>query len=59
MSHDAEVAAAAAQSPEEIRVVVGARANLFAIGGDDLRRAQIIAREAKSATQPTEAAAKR
>ena len=54
---DAEVAAAAAQSPEQVRVIVGARGQEPAIGGDDVGGEQVVAGQAVLALQPADAAA--
>ena len=56
---DAEVAAAAAQRPEELRVVLGGRAHALAGGGDELDRGDAVGREAVLAGQPAQAAAER
>ena len=42
---DAEVATAAADRPEEVRVLVGARGHLRAVGEHHLRREQVVDRE--------------
>ena len=49
---DAEVAAAAAQGPEQVRVVLGAGHDDLAVGGDDLDRQQVVDGEAVLAHQP-------
>src|SRR5690606_25711250 len=56
---DAEVAAAAPDRPEQIRVLVGARAAHLAVGGDDLHRKQVVGGEAITPADPAEAAAER
>src|SRR6185312_11005364 len=54
---DAEVAAAAAQRPEQLRVVlVGGPADL-AVGGDDLDRGDVVGGEAVLAGVPAHATA--
>ena len=55
--HDREVPAAAAQRPEQVGMLVGARAHLLAVGEDDVGRAQRVDREAVPAHEPAEAAA--
>jgi hypothetical protein len=42
--NDAEIAAAAPQRPEEIRVLVLAGANQLRVGGDDIGRDEIVDR---------------
>ena len=59
LGDDAEVPAAAAEAPEEIRVLVGARAHELAVGGDDVGREQVVDREAVLALQPADPAAER
>ena len=57
---DAEVAAAAAQRPEQVGVLVGARrARSRAVGEDDVGRQQRVDRQAVVAHQPADAAAER
>ena len=53
----AEVAAAAADAPEEVRVLVLAGADHAAIGGDHLGRQEVVTREAALALEPAAAAA--
>ena len=55
----AEVAAAAAQAPEEVRVLFLARAHLAAVRGHQLHRPNAVARPAEAARQVAEAAAER
>ena len=57
--HDAEVAAAAAQCPEEIGMLVGAGAQHVAVGGNELERHDVVAREAVFPREPADAAAER
>ena len=57
--HDAEVAAAAAQRPEEVRVVLGVGAHEPAVGGDELERGHGVGLQAVLAGQPAHAAAER
>ena len=59
LGDDAEVAAAAAQRPEEVRVLVFARANDLALGGHQLERAQAVDREPVATHHPADAAAER
>ena len=54
--HDAEVAAAAADRPEEVRVLVGARPQQLAVGGDDVGGEQVVAGQAVLAVEPADAA---
>jgi hypothetical protein len=56
---DAEVAAAAAQRPEEVRVLVGRRADEAPVGGDQLAGEQVVAGEPVLALEPARAAAER
>jgi hypothetical protein len=55
----AEAPAAAAQRPQQLRVLVLRRAHQPAIGGDELRRDEVVAGEAVLALQPAGAAAER
>ena len=57
--HDAEVAAAAAQRPEQVGVVLGVGAHEAAVGGDDLERGDGVGLQAELARQPADAAAER
>ena len=57
--HDAEVAAAAAQRPEELGLVRGIDAAQLAVGGDELDRRDAVRGEAVLAAVPAEAAAER
>ena len=56
---DAEVAAAAAQRPEQLGVVVGVGADELAVGGDELDRGQAVGLQAVAAGEPAHAAAER
>ena len=56
---DAEIAAAAPERPEQVRMLVGAGGDERAVGGDDVGREQVVAGEAVLAHQPAEAAAQR
>src|SRR3989304_2311073 len=56
---DAEVAAAAAQAPEQVRVLVLAGLDDLAVGEDDLRTDHAVDRVSQLALQPTGAAAQR
>ncbi len=56
---DAEIAAAAANRPEQIFVRVGACVEQFAVGGDHVGRNQIVDGHAVFAAEPAEAAAER
>ena len=56
---DAEVAAAAAQPPEQFRIGVGADLEHVAVGGDELDRREVVDRHAEAAHQPPEPAAER
>ncbi len=56
---DAEVAAAAAQRPEKVGVLVGGRTHDLAAGGHQLGGVQVVAAEAVLASQPPDAAAER
>ena len=55
--HDAEVAAAAADRPVEIRVLVRAGAHLLAVGRDDVGGEEVVDRQAVLAGQVPEPAA--
>ncbi len=55
---DAEVAAAASQRPQQVRVLVLARSYDLAGGGDNLGREQVVAGQAVGAAQPSDTAAK-
>ena len=59
LGDDAEVAAAAPQTPEEVGVLVGRRGDDPAVGGDDLGLEQVVAHEAELALEPAAAAAER
>ena len=56
---DAEVAAAAAQPPEQVGVLGVGRVTTAPVGGDDLGFDQVVAREPELALEPTAAAAER
>ncbi len=56
---DPEVAAAAAQTPEQVGVLLLARDHELAVGGDDVTRAQVVDREAELAHQVADATAER
>ena len=57
--HDAEVAAAAAQGPEEVGMLRRARPHLLSVGEHDVDRAQRVDREAVPPHQPADPAAER
>ena len=57
--HDAEVAAAAADRPEQVGLVLGVDAEELAVGGDDLGREQDVDRQAVLAHEVADAAAER
>ena len=57
--HDAEVAAAAAQRPEQLGVLVGGRADRLAAGGDQLDGEDVVDGQAVLALEPARAAAER
>ena len=57
--HDAEVAPAAAQAPEQLRVLVRGGHDLTPVGGDHLGLDQVVADEAELALEPTAATAER
>ena len=57
--HDAEVAASAPQAPEQVRVLVRARTDGLAGREDDIRRDEVVDRQAVPARQPADAAAQR
>ena len=56
---DPEVAAAAAQRPEQVGVLVGADPAHRAVSGDDLERDHVVAGQAVLAHQPADAPAER
>ncbi len=56
---DAEIAAAAPQRPEEIRVFLFARSDQLAVSRDNLRRNEIVDGQPKLACGPAKAAAER
>ena len=56
---DAEVAAAAADRPEQVVVLVLAGGELRPVGGDDLRRDEVVAGQADAARQVADPAAER
>ena len=56
---DAEVAAAAAQRPEQGRLGVGVGAHQLAVGGDHLDRGDAVGGDAVGAAEPAEPAAER
>ena len=59
LGHHAEVAAAAAQAPEQLGVLALARAHRLPVGGDQVGRDQVVAGQAVLAHQPADAAAER
>jgi hypothetical protein len=56
---DPEVAAAAAQAPEQLGVLVRARVHEAPVGGDDVGADQVVGGQAVLAHEPTDAAAER
>ena len=54
---DAEVAAAAAQAPEEIGVLLLGRADEMTVGGDDIEGQCVVAGESEAPAEAAEAAA--
>jgi hypothetical protein len=59
LGDDAEVAAAAAQAPEQLRVSGRVDAEPVALGGDQLIRRHVVARQPEPAREPAHAAAER
>jgi hypothetical protein len=59
LRHHAEVAAAAAQGPEQVGILVVARTHEFAFGGDELDRADAVTREPVLAHDPANSATER
>ena len=57
LGDDSEVAATAADSPEQVGVRARIGGDLFRVGGDELRGEQLIDREAVLTLQPADAAA--
>jgi hypothetical protein len=53
---NAEIAAAAAQTPKEIRVLAGAGRDQLARRGHEIERKKVVAGQSIAAHQPTEAA---
>ena len=58
-SHDAEVAAAALQCPEQIGILLGAGLHQLAVRGDHVRADHAVDGEAELALQATDATAER
>ena len=58
-SHDAEVAAAALQCPQQIGILFGAGLNHLAVCGDQVRADQAVDGEAELSLQATDATAER
>ena len=56
---DAEIAAAAAQAPEELLVLLRAGGQEFSVRRDHVDGAHVVAGEAEAAAEPAEAAAQR
>ena len=50
---DSEIAAATSKCPEQVRVLLGSRAQDVAVGGDDLRSEQGVYGEPAVAAQPS------
>src|SRR2546430_5265911 len=59
LGDDPEVAAAAANAPEEVGVLILARLDELTVGGDQIDGEQLIDREAVLAHHPADAAAER
>jgi hypothetical protein len=59
LGDDSEVAPAAAQTPEELRVLCLARLDQLAVGGDQVDRAELVDRQPVLPMQPTDTAAER
>ena len=59
LGDDAEVAAAAAQAPEQVRVTGLVDMQPVAVGGDQLVRLHVVARQPEPAREPAHAAAER
>jgi hypothetical protein len=59
LRHDAEVAAAAADGPEQIRMMIAVHGEHARVGSHEPRAAQVVDREAVLARGPAEAAAER
>ena len=57
--HDAEVAAAAAQCPEQLGLVLGVDADQLALGGDELERRDGVGLQPVLAREPPHAATER
>jgi hypothetical protein len=57
LGDDAEVAAAAAQAPEEVGVLLCARLHELTVGGDQVHRNELVDRQAVLALKPADAAA--
>ena len=59
LGDDPEVAAAAAQSPEELRVLVGARGDEPSVGGHEINGDEVVDGEAMLPHEPTDPSAQR
>jgi hypothetical protein len=57
--HDPEIAAAAAEGPEEVGMLFGARRQQGAVGGNDFERNDVVATQAVLADQPADSAPQR
>ena len=57
--HDAEIAAAAAQRPEQIRILARARSHQPPVGEHHVGRDEMVDRQAEAAAQIADAAAER
>ncbi len=59
LGHDAEVAAAAAQAPEQLGIAARVDMEPVALGGDQLVRRHVVARQPEPAREPAHPAAER
>src|SRR5262245_66219761 len=57
LDNDSEIAAAAAQPPEQVGMLIGGRAHDVAVRGDDGAGHDVVTRETVLARQPAHAAA--
>ena len=59
LGDDSEVPAAAAETPEQVRILVGARLDELAVGRHHVHRDELVDRQAVLALNPADPAAER